>query len=264
MVAAALALPRRGLVLPDLARFAMVGVRRALLSRAPIVAVAGGGGASSAYGVSGLTLWYKADSESYANNDPVPTATDQSVTAANATSTGSNRPTFITGAQNSKAVFRFATGQFLRTVALTNVAQPTTIVVACKKRLNDSIEQRFVDGGGGSHRQIIGGHTGSNQAAYYAGSFQVGSATITDFNIYMAVFNGASSSFYLNGTTVLSSANPGADSFDGMTIGASPSGSTTLDGDVGEVLVFAGVALSAPNRALVFSGVGTRWGITIT
>lgn len=42
MVAPALILPRRGLVLPDLARFALVGVRRALLSR-PAAAVAAGG-----------------------------------------------------------------------------------------------------------------------------------------------------------------------------------------------------------------------------
>lgn len=83
----------------------------------------------------GVAFWIDADSESYANNDPVSTATDLSGNSRDATGSGAARPTFKTGIFNGATMpgFYFDGGDILATSAfsLTNtgiiaVFLPTT------------------------------------------------------------------------------------------------------------------------------------------
>lgn len=72
--------------------------------------------------LSGLKIWYKADSESYSDADPVGTMTDRSGLGNNATATGTDRPTYKTNILNGKAVYRFsnAAGNYTTTPAVTS------------------------------------------------------------------------------------------------------------------------------------------------
>src|SRR4051812_40492914 len=74
-------------------------------------------------------VWFKADSESYANNDAVGTVTDRSGNSRNATqATAAQKPTFKTGIQNGLPVYRFdGVDDNMATAAWTALSQPTTI-----------------------------------------------------------------------------------------------------------------------------------------
>jgi hypothetical protein len=70
--------------------------------------------------ISGLIGWWEADGLSLSDGDPVSSWTDLSGQGHHATNTGSNRPTYETGIQNSLPVVRFAaaSSQYLLTDAI--------------------------------------------------------------------------------------------------------------------------------------------------
>lgn len=61
--------------------------------------------------ISGLKVWLKADSESYADLDPVGTATDRSGVGNNATAAGAARPIFRTSQINGLPAYYFEAAQ---------------------------------------------------------------------------------------------------------------------------------------------------------
>lgn len=64
--------------------------------------------------ITGLQLWYKADSLSLSNNDPISTWSDSSGNSNDVTGTGSTRPLYKTNIQNSLPTVRFdGTDDFL-------------------------------------------------------------------------------------------------------------------------------------------------------
>lgn len=113
--------------------------------------------------------------------------------------------------------------------------------------------------------------TGSRQAMYanpagaffetFAGTQQQGSAYDEAVHVFATVFNGASSSFYVDGTTF--AVNPGANALTGLTLGANFNGGYTMDGAICEIIVFKG-ALTVTQASEVHNYLTTKWKTAIT
>lgn len=84
-------------------------LQRRVFRRAPLTSgfVGFAGAPPGPDSISGLRVWLKADSESYANDDPVDTATDRSGNGFNGTATGTDRPIFKTNQINSLPAYFF-------------------------------------------------------------------------------------------------------------------------------------------------------------
>jgi len=101
----------------------------------------------------------------------------------------------------------------------------------------------------------------SGNVAMNAGASAVGSATTTDMALYVATYNGASSTTVRNGTQVIAG-NAGTNSLAGLTVGAFFNGSTIHTGHYAFVGVYNG-ALPAGDLAKLNAWASSHYGLTI-
>lgn len=239
---------------------------------------AGGAAASAApfspSDVAGITGWWKADSESYANDDPVATATDRSGGGRDMTAAGSARPTFKTGIINGLPVFRFdGTANVLANTAqlssyVTNSAY--TLYAIC------SVTAYLSDIGYNSNESIIsewvtGGYwglglkaTGTNVAmCNYDGTLDVANLSLATATWVILEGRHESGTVYLNkngaGEVSVVSGNTA-----GMThavrIGRGAS-TKYFNGDIAEIVVY-NAAASSGDRASLRAYFGTKYNIS--
>ena len=86
--------------------------------------------------------------------------------------------------------------------------------------------------------------------------------TLSDWNIWTILYNGASCQFWHNGVSEVSG-NAGANGIDGVTIGADIAGSDCWDGDIVEIIHYD-ADLSDADKNQVGNYLATRYGLTYT
>lgn len=209
--------------------------------------------------IAGCVLWVAADSiVGLSNGDPVSTWADLSGNGYNFTQTGGQRPTYNTGVLNGKPVLTFvsANTQYMTTGGVNPVVnQAYTCFVVVK--VTGALFQCFLDGGTNATGivRIDAGNTGYQ---IYAGNVGAVSATPSNFNYLGAIFNGASSNLYVNGTS--NPVDAGGSGIAGVTLGAQGSGAGLLDGQIAEVIYYNS-ALSGGNITLVNTYLSTKYGL---
>lgn len=172
--------------------------------------------------------------------------------------TGANQPT--TGSTiNGKNVVTFnGTSHWMQKLTTPALSQPGTIW-AVFKLSSTAGSQIFVDGGNGN-RWLLWNQGGQTTFQLYAGGFaNTGVNTDTSIHSHVVVFNGASSSYDIDGTphTPL---NAGTGTNAGITLGASePAGTANMAGAWCE-LAYTSSAASAPDVALWLTYVRAKWG----
>lgn len=187
----------------------------------------------AAIDASSPTLEYNALREwvagNYADGDPVTSATEWVSGTYQATQgTAANQPTFIESANGGHPAFRFDGGDWLQATGFSYSQPNTVLVVGNVNALLTSMQ--FTDGSASSTRHQIAQYA-SGLWGIYAGSSISGGTPNTSTHVFVATFNGASSSLYIDNTLVVSS-DAGAQSFGGLVIGARYSlDSGFLDGD---------------------------------
>jgi hypothetical protein len=214
-------------------------------------------------------VWFKADAGTSTTTDgaAVSSWADQSGNARNATqATGSLQPAYKAAIQNGLPILRWS-GSFGTNLGVSfgaTLSQPTTMFLVFSATGRALNPKGLIDGDGVGGRNALAFFASDETMGQYAGTtILTGAAqTIpTGFMVMSALFNGASSQVWKNGTSYLTG-NPGANSISGLTIGNRFSKDTTntLQGDIGELLVYNS-ALSVPNRQSVESYLATRWGL---
>ena len=178
-----------------------------------------------------------------------------------AQTTGSLQPTYQTGELNGHPVVRFdGTDDYLATAAFASEPQPHTVFVI--SRLGTAIVTRYLlDGIVTTDRHALFLNA-SSQIEAFAGVSNLGdTATAGQVAVYAVTYNGASSGIWKNGVDVSGVGNVGGQALTGLTIGGRFNGVETLDGDVGEVIVYDR-ALTTAERQAVEQYLMTKWGVT--
>jgi len=227
--------------------------------------------------------WYRSDDAYQDAGRTTPVASDGDVVgnwtdlAANADhasqATTGKKPTWQNGAGdqlNSHPVIRWdGIDDWLQATFTTGgtINQPATILVVAKLdalAVNDGAVHRLTSGDDISSRMILSTNTSPNPDSWamYAGLFVNGSASDSNWNIWLAVFNGASSQFWHNGISE-GSGNAGAFGEDKLSIGSNYTGGQNWLGDIAEVLVFS-AGLSTADKNEVGNYLATRYGLSWT
>lgn len=147
-----------------------------------------------------------------ADGDPIGGVTDLSGAGNHLRqASGAERPLYKTGILDgrSAALYGGVSLAYLEVVTSPTYAQPNTVVVVGKHGTAEN-DRHFFDGSS-TGRHLVGPSGG--KWVLYAGSVLSGSAAPnTNNNIFVAVFNGASSKLWVNGGTADASGNAGAQS----------------------------------------------------
>lgn len=166
----------------------------------------------------------------------------------NALGAGSNRPTLTTAdtGNGMHNVLDFNGGNYLKTLDFSggDMDQANSIFIVAKW---DALSNDYLfDGISSSERHAV--YTRSdNSYGMYAGKQIINGnvqATTGEFQVFSALFNGSSSLFRINGTTVLSG-DIGSHVLGGLSIGSNYGTSGLFQGQVAEVLVYDGGLNSA-------------------
>lgn len=183
---------------------------------------------------------------------------DSSGNAHNAIqATSLNRPTFDVDGLNGRQCIRFAGDDWLA-VEFAELTQPTTLVVVGFTDTGSS--QSFIDGFDQTHRHFVR-QVGITNYRLYAGEI-LDAPVIPDRvpHLFVAVFNGASSSLEIDGALV-ASGNSGAQTLTGLTIGAAFfGGSDWLTGGIGFAGLLPGV-ISSGDRTILEQWAASEYGI---
>lgn len=215
--------------------------------------------------IAGLTFWLTPEAGVFkdagvtaaANTDTVQQWNDQSGNGYNLTqATAGKRPTLLTGIRNGKPVIRFDGVDDAIAAVATTLPQPMTIFLVGKNTLGT-----FFDSGDVSaNRLIIDKNGGSSIWRFYASTNITGGTADTNYHVFTAVANGASSLLEVD-TTQVASGNPGASSFTIINLGSLQGGvNVPLTGDIAEILIYNS-ALSSTNRQLVKTYLNNRYTI---
>lgn len=168
--------------------------------------------------------------------------------------TGANQPTGVAAAQNGKNVARFnGSSQFLANTSFT-IAQPDTVFLVAKTN-NAAASQNAFDGA--TARQVIG-INGSLWFIYGGTTLVQAGATDTNWHVFSAVYNGASSQCWKDGTSIITG-NPGTAALTSFRLGVASTAASFWNGDIGEFLIYSG-SLSTTNRQAVEAALKSKWG----
>ena len=171
--------------------------------------------------------------------------------------TGAEQPTTNATTQNGKNVLDFdGTDDRIVSTFGSTLTQPNTVFITGKY---DVITAAYMfDGIDASNRNALFNDTSLFTA--FAGSSLQGDAMDTDFHVLEVIFNGVSSSIRLDAGTA-TTGDAGADSLTGLTIGSRYSGTSALDGSIGEALVYNGL-LDTAAKARVNTYLMNGWGVS--
>jgi len=158
-----------------------------------------------------------------ANNGFVTTWYDQSGNTRNTTqATAGNQPQIVL----SGVIHLFGTKPaiYFTADALSNssftLAQPNTYFIVTQGTSTNSTGDRNVFDGTGANRNAIGKSNLNSNYFLYAGSLVYSSTPVNNNkSLFVPIFNSTTSFLYLNNSAILSNANPGAQSLQGLRIG---------------------------------------------
>lgn len=204
-----------------------------LLTSATALFLSAGGVKLRSSGVTNyVTKWY--DVSGNANDATQGTAADQ--------------PPLATG-PNGGSYLSLAALQYM-TFTPASISQPFTMIARAKRTANFTTQQNFLAGPGTACAMFFA--NSANTLGYYSGlNVSVGSVADNSWHLMGAVFNGASSMFYYDGTGSHGPDNPGAQALGtSLGIGANPDGTAPVTGGIAEVLIFSGARSDGEFRAI--------------
>lgn len=152
------------------------------------------------------------------------------VASLDATNAASIRwPTYraSVAALNNRPALEFITDDTLATASFTSLGQPNTVAVIAKAA-STSGSPDIVDGSASARHQI-GVRSGSWEA--FAGSVLSGGTADTSGHLFIATYNGGSSSLQVDGST--SSGAAGAQAIDRIALGGDIAGTEFFNGHIG-------------------------------
>lgn len=177
-----------------------------------------------------------------------------SLSATLAQGTGSARPTMGTTSQNGLGTLDFDGGDFL-SVDFADEAQPVTVAIVLK---SDNVDSGNRQAFGNFSNPSATVFVNSDTYRYYAGTERSSGVTEDgNWHIIVAIFNGASSSFWLDGVQRVTT-DPGSAACKGISIGADPSGGSFWNGQIGHSILYDG-AVADP--AGLSDGLNDKWAV---
>ena len=201
-----------------------------------------------------LAFWYKMDAESYANNDPIGTMTDQSGNGMNALASGGNRPTFQTSQINGKPAAYFdGMDDYLLNSITGTIAQPNVLFMVAREEAGSSL---MFDGN--SERNLLGVASGT-MYVYANVLLNCGAQSLNTWRVYEAVFDGTSSELLYNGVSqAVGDAGTSGLSLNGV-IGAGNGGTAPMKGHIAELLFYD--SINSTNRAAIRACLQAKYGL---
>jgi hypothetical protein len=230
-------------------------VRMSRVNRVGRVARVGGGVLTPA-SFSDLFAWYDATRETVADGTALATITDRSGNGRDLTqATGTSQPLLKTGIQSGRNVYRYdGSDDYSKWTGV--FTGPATVLCAAKLRTITGANDTIYDGNDNTLRLFSNGGTGWT---IFVGAFcTLNVVPDTNFHSFCGVFNGASSSLRLDGTTS-STQDSGGLNFGGITFGARGSPGEYGATDIGEWFAYSGV-LSAGDINALMGYLKSKWG----
>lgn len=202
--------------------------------------------------------WIRADAQDYNYGDAVAVPVDSS--GLRTLSVGSTPPIFIPNGLNGLPIMRFlgTANCYIDTESFTQ-AQAFTQFYVCKLA---STAQQAMGVSKGNNAALF--YTASTTARYNSATTDmVLSGTLTNWNIFSFVVNGASSAARVNGGTAVTT-NPGSAGISGgLRLGTYISGTLPSAMDFAERITIAG-ALTDTQVQGILQYLSTKWGIACT
>lgn len=158
--------------------------------------------------LSGLEIWFDASQESYGDEDLMPTFTDRSGNARNATGAGGQQPTFRTGEINGQPAADFNAAARMPTTSF-SILQPHTFYIVFKEKKVQNSE--FLVHSPPTGWDWIISETDPTKLLLYAGSIDLGIVVAPGTNIWLlasGLFNSSASWIRKNDEDKVSG-NPG-------------------------------------------------------
>jgi len=226
--------------------------------------------------------WYRADLGTFqaaggaaatADGDVIGQWQDQATAADHlAQANNDKRPTLQTGA-NGQPVMRFDGADDYLQGPFTNgglLAQPYTIFAVAQldaASIDDGTADILLNADDNVQRMAFQAFlVGAPAEAYwrvYFGAFLAGGAADANWNIWTMLANGNTSQVWQNGVSEIGPGIGGAHTPDGLTVGAGYNGSSNWDGDVAEIIVYAG-NLATDDKNQVGAYLASRYGLRYT
>lgn len=217
--------------------------------------------------IASLEFWYRAGSGVTPNGGTPTLAASWADQSGNGRTqlqaTEAAQPTIVTSdaAFNSHPVLSFSGYQFMQAVFGVTLPQPLT-VFACGTITNQTYGTMF-DGTG--LRTLL--RRLNATWSVYGGTTELFSGNVADSSphVFAVVFNGASTSCYVDSTAVsVMSGDAGADGMAGLTVQSDPSGAVYPgQGKAAELFGYSG-ALTAAQIAQCMRYLGTKYGLVVT
>lgn len=211
--------------------------------------------------IAGLQLWFKADSLSLSDNDPVGTWADSSGNARDGVQgTAGKKPTFKTNILNSLPVVRFDGGDNL--LHGYSIATANTIF-AVAKMTGTTGEQIVISAslGGGSLAAYIRGRSGgANWGTYRNGDVTANTDISSAYKIICIVTrSGTDLDLVTNGNVETKVASGYySDSTHRVRIGSGDDNENPFDGDIAEVFLYDS-ALNSTDRESMEAYLTAKW-----
>jgi len=215
--------------------------------------------------ISGLKVWLDASDASTITKDggDAVSVWNDKTTEANdfAQATGSDQPLWVDSVLNSLPVIRFdGTSDFMQRTTWTGGAMTQQVMMFWVAKYDQgSISGYLFDGGGASNRVFSYGG-GVDDIHYFAGiGRDTGAAKGTTHRLYTFLFNGASSNFRINKSSV-DTGDTGTDSCNGMTLARRHTATAWGEVDIAEFLVYD-ATISDTDRDAVEDYLTDKWGL---
>jgi hypothetical protein len=206
--------------------------------------------------IAGLQGWWKADSLSLSDNDPVATWTDSSGNGNDATE-ATLKPTYKTAIQNGLPVVRFDDVDDSLTTTLVKSSGSLTIFAVYNRTAVDmSGGHRTI---AGSNNWLMGPYVGKHEL--YAGGFASPAGPTVSAGVFVCqtvTLDSSTATNYVDGVSYGTRASP---TYPGtIYFGYAGSFPESLGGDLCEVIVYDSV-LSTTDRQAVEAYLADKWGL---
>src|SRR5580765_10921 len=209
--------------------------------------------------IAGLKPWLKADALSLSDGDPVTTWADSSGSGYDVASSGAQRPIYHTGIVNGKPALQFVSvvSQFMQAKTSLGISQPDTIFIVAKTVGGGS--GRLIDVATGARQLLDVDDPATGHFRIFAGTLLADAVNYDGaFHVFAAVFNGASSFGYVDGTQTITG-NAGSAGVGNLVIGSDTT-AAFMTGYIAEVLIYNS-ALSGTDRGNVETYLKTKYAI---
>lgn len=190
-----------------------------------------------------------AQSSGLTDGDPVVSLTDQTGNSRTASQATSSKRAVKRTRGTGLVTWEFdGTDDEYKTSSFTGITNPLTVVALAKYDDIDTNQHRLFDGIASVGGLII--YTITNTWTMFSGALISDGADDGNWHVFVGVFNGASSSLYVDGGVAAATGNTGSEGLSGITVGASHAASTFWDGDQNFASFYNG-NLYADNLALL-------------